>query len=64
VANIFPVDAVTSVVSGATDPLRDNIGTILGVFAFIVGLSIVLALLDQAKTDRYLDRESKFWKGR
>jgi len=42
--NIFPVDAVTTVTGGITDALTDNMGVVLGVLAFTVGLSLVLRL--------------------
>lgn len=42
--DIFPTDAVTTVTGGITTAISDNIGVVLGVLAFVVGLNFVLRL--------------------
>jgi hypothetical protein len=41
-ASIFPTDTVTTITGGITTAISDNIGVILGVLAFGVGLKFVL----------------------
>lgn len=45
---IFPVDAVTTVTGGITSAISDNIGVVLGVLAFAVGLKFVLRLFNKS----------------
>jgi len=46
-ASIFPTDAVTTVTGGITSALSDNIGAVLGVLAFSVGLGLVLRMFNK-----------------
>lgn len=46
--SIFPVDAVTTVTGGITSAISDNIGVVLGVLAFTLGLKYVLRLFQKS----------------
>jgi len=43
--NIFPVDAATTVIDGITGALTDNIGVVLAILGFTVGLAWVFKLV-------------------
>jgi hypothetical protein len=45
-ASIFPTSAVTTVVSGITNAIADNIVAVIGVLAFMVGLRMVIRLFN------------------
>jgi hypothetical protein len=45
---IFPTDAVTTVTSGITTAISDNIAVVLGILAFAVGLRWVLKLFNKS----------------
>jgi hypothetical protein len=62
-ASIFPSSALTTMTSGITNVIKDNIWIVLGVIAFLAGLSLVMSWLDNVATDRMLDKYSKLWKG-
>jgi hypothetical protein len=51
-ASIFPTDAVSTVTSGVTSALSDNIGVVLGVLAFSVGIKFVLGLFNKSVKGR------------
>jgi len=51
-ASIFPVDAVTTVTGGITSALTDNIAVVLGIFAFMVALQLILRMVNRAKNGR------------
>jgi hypothetical protein len=51
-ASIFPVDAVSTVTGGVTSALSDNIGVVLGVLAFSVGIKFVLGLFNKSVKGR------------
>lgn len=61
-AGILPTSAVTTVTSGITTAITENILPVLGLLAFIIGISVVMALLDGAATNRRLDNYGKLWK--
>jgi hypothetical protein len=46
--SIFPTDAVTTVVGGITSAISDNIGVVLGILAFAVGLRFTLRLFNKS----------------
>lgn len=47
-ASIFPADTVTTLTSGITTAISDNIVAVLGVLAFTVGLKYVLRLFNKS----------------
>lgn len=49
---IFPTDAVTTVITGFTDIVSNNIAVPLGVFAALFGVSWVLRRLNHARNGR------------
>lgn len=51
-ASIFPTDTVTTVTSGITTAISDNIVAVLGVLAFGVGLKFVLRLFNRSVKGR------------
>jgi hypothetical protein len=59
--SIFPTGSVSTLTSGVTSAIGQNIGAILGVLAFIVGLSIVMAIFDASKEPTMPSRFDK-WK--
>lgn len=59
---IFPTETVATLTSEVTTAITDNIATVLGIFAFVVGISVVMALLDIAKEGRMLDNYGKRFK--
>lgn len=46
-ASLFPTDAVTTITGGITTAISDNIGAVLGVLAFSVGLGYVLRMFNR-----------------
>jgi len=54
----------TAFISGVTNAMKDNFLVVLGIVAFICGLSVVLALFDQATENRRLDNYAKLWRRR
>lgn len=51
-ASIFPADTVTTLTSGITTAISDNIVAVLGVLAFSVGLKYVLRLFNKSVKGR------------
>jgi hypothetical protein len=47
-ASIFPTTAVADITGGITTALSDNIGVVLGVLAFTVGLAFVFRLFNKS----------------
>ena len=45
---VFPSDAVTTVTTGITSAISDNIAVVLGILAFAVGLRYVLRLFNKS----------------
>lgn len=58
---IVPLSAAGDFTQTILGAIGDNIVVILGVFGFIVAYSVILALFDWAKEDRYLSDRQKFW---
>lgn len=50
--SIFPTDTVTTITGGITSAISDNIGAVLGVLAFAVGLRFVLRLFNKGLKGR------------
>jgi hypothetical protein len=48
-ASIWPTDAVTTVTGGVTSAITDNIGVILGVLAFFLGLGFIMRMFNRSK---------------
>lgn len=46
--SIFPTGAVTTVTSGITSAISDNVAVVLGILAFAVGLRLVLRLFNKS----------------
>jgi hypothetical protein len=46
--SIFPTGSDTTIISGITSAISDNIGIILAVLAFTVGLRFVLKLFNKS----------------
>jgi hypothetical protein len=47
--SIFPTGSLSTITSGVTSAISSNILPILGIMAFIVGLSVVMAIFDASK---------------
>lgn len=47
-ASIFPTDAVTTITSGISGVLTDNIAVILGILAFVFGLRFIMRLFNKS----------------
>jgi hypothetical protein len=45
---IFPTDAVSTVTTGVTSAISDNIAVVLGILAFTLGLKYVLRLFKKS----------------
>lgn len=60
---ILPTGAVTEITNGVRSVITDNIAVVLGMLAFIVGLSIVMALIDiqlnERRNNAFLDNYRK-----
>jgi hypothetical protein len=56
-------DFATQIISGIATQFQDNIGVILVVLGFTVGISIVMSLLGLAKDGRALSGEASKWNG-
>lgn len=50
--NLFPTTATADIISGFTGIVTANMGTVLGVFAALFGVSWVLARLNKARKGR------------
>jgi hypothetical protein len=50
--SVFPTDAVTTITSGVTTAISDNIAVVIGVLAFFVGLRVVFALFNKQVNKR------------
>jgi hypothetical protein len=61
-SSIFPTTAVHDVTTGILSAITSNMAAILGVFAFIVGLSIVMAWLDVRRENKMLDSYAASWR--
>jgi hypothetical protein len=46
--SVFPADSVTTVTSGLTSAISDNIAVVLGILAFTLGLAFVFKLFRKA----------------
>jgi len=57
--DLFTTGSIGTTLSEITESISLNIEGILAVFAFIVGLSIVLALIDSAKEGRLMEERVK-----
>lgn len=57
--DLFTTGSIGTTLSEITESISLNIEGILAVFAFIVGLSIVLALIDSAKEGRLMEQRVK-----
>ena len=44
-ASIFPADAASTITSGITGALTDNLGVVLALMAFTIGLGVVFRLV-------------------
>lgn len=47
-ASIFPTGAAATVVDGITEAITDNIGVVLTILAFTVGLAFVFRLFNRS----------------
>lgn len=61
-AGVLPAGTGSNLVSGVTTAIANNIVEILVVLGFVVGLSIVMALLDTAKEGRMLADRDRYWR--
>lgn len=53
---LFTTTSIGNTLSEITASISANIGGILAIFGFIVGLSIVMALIDNAKEGRIMEQ--------
>lgn len=60
--SIFPPNTIDTVTGGIVSAISQNIGVILGVFAVIVGVSIIMAIFDEYGQRRWLEDHNKRWK--
>jgi len=58
---LFPTETIATITDQVIDLLSANILVIVGVLAFIVALSVIMALFDQAADNRYLSNYKKRW---
>lgn len=58
---LYPSTIITTFSTTVISFISANVITIVAIFGFIVGLSIIMALFDQAADDRYLKNYRKRW---
>lgn len=59
---IFDIAVVAaSLFANVINVVKDNIGAIVALLGFIIGISFVMALMDYAKDMRFLEHEKRRW---
>jgi len=56
---VIPTEAGTDFITALFNSVKDNLVSVLGILAFIIALSVVMALFDTAKEGRMLSKRAK-----